>query len=234
MSIREQCIELKQSGKSYKEISDILGITPQAVSYHADETRRNKILEKQKHDRTLREYQFCLHCKTVRVSEKTNKFCSKECLNLSQYKSNCLVCNELIKSNLKYCPTCKKPPKTISEDKKCSSCNQIKSKNLFYKTNTTGTLSSQCKECTRKSKHDMYLNVKIKCVEYKGGQCNKCGYSKCIKALEFHHIDPNEKDFNLTKVRILSWDNQKERIIKELDKCILVCANCHREIHDNF
>lgn len=65
-------------------------------------------------------------------------------------------------------------------------------------------------------------------IQYKGGQCIFCGYFKYAGALELHHIDPKKKDFSLS-VRGLtrSWD----RIQKELNKCILVCANCHREIH---
>lgn len=62
-----------------------------------------------------------------------------------------------------------------------------------------------------------------------GGKCQLCGYCKCIKALECHHINPEEKeeDFgNLCK----NWENIKI----ELKKCVLVCANCHREIHDNI
>ena len=68
---------------------------------------------------------------------------------------------------------------------------------------------------------------KIKCVEYKGGKCEICGYDKNYSALEFHHLDPNEKDFTISK-KNSSWENIK----KELDKCILICANCHREIHN--
>lgn len=65
-------------------------------------------------------------------------------------------------------------------------------------------------------------------VQYKGGKCIFCGYSKCVGALELHHVNPDEKDFSLS-VRGLtrSW----ERIKVELEKCILVCANCHREVH---
>jgi predicted HNH restriction endonuclease len=65
-------------------------------------------------------------------------------------------------------------------------------------------------------------------IKYKGGRCIFCGYSKYNGALEFHHLDTNKKDFGLS-VRGLtrSW----ERIKKELDKCILVCSNCHKEIH---
>ena len=65
-------------------------------------------------------------------------------------------------------------------------------------------------------------------MEYKGSKCEKCGYNKCSEALEFHHKNPEEKDFNLSdRNLILDW----QEIKKELDKCILVCANCHREIH---
>lgn len=69
--------------------------------------------------------------------------------------------------------------------------------------------------------------MKEKSVEYKGGSCQMCGYDKCIGALEFHHIDPTQKDFGISSYIYLSWD----KIKIELDKCILVCANCHREIH---
>ncbi len=68
---------------------------------------------------------------------------------------------------------------------------------------------------------------KIKYVEYKGGACNRCGYKKCMAALEFHHVDPSQKEFELTRAMTLSWDKAKI----ELDKCELVCANCHAEIH---
>ena len=64
-------------------------------------------------------------------------------------------------------------------------------------------------------------------VEYKGGKCQRCGYDKCIAALEFHHLDPSTKSFSLTG-NTLGIERQKE----EADKCILVCANCHREIHN--
>lgn len=68
--------------------------------------------------------------------------------------------------------------------------------------------------------------MKLKAVEYKGGKCECCGYSKCVQALEFHHLNPNEKDFAIA-IKTLPWEETK----KELDKCIMVCANCHREIH---
>lgn len=72
--------------------------------------------------------------------------------------------------------------------------------------------------------------VKIKelSIDYKGGKCEKCGYNKCKDALDFHHLNPDEKDFGIGhKGYTRAW----EKIKIELDKCILVCANCHREIH---
>ena len=64
-------------------------------------------------------------------------------------------------------------------------------------------------------------------VEYLGGKCIKCGYNKCVWALEFHHKNPNEKDFTFSRYGNLSW----EKLKKELVKCDLVCSNCHKEIH---
>jgi 5-methylcytosine-specific restriction endonuclease McrA len=69
--------------------------------------------------------------------------------------------------------------------------------------------------------------VKAMAIEYKGGKCQICGYNKYQGALDLHHINPNDKDFNLGhRGHSRSW----ERVKRELDKCILVCANCHREV----
>ena len=68
---------------------------------------------------------------------------------------------------------------------------------------------------------------KLKMIEYKGNKCEKCGYNKNIAALEFHHLDPNTKKFTLSDTHH-NWEETKE----ELDKCILVCSNCHRELHN--
>lgn len=65
-------------------------------------------------------------------------------------------------------------------------------------------------------------------VEYKGGKCTFCNYSKCLEALDFHHKNDTDKDFGISaKGYTRSW----EKVKKELYKCILVCANCHRELH---
>ena len=68
--------------------------------------------------------------------------------------------------------------------------------------------------------------VKTKLVEYKGEKCQCCGYNRCIRALEFHHLDPSQKDFTIS-----GKSKSFETLKKEADKCILVCSNCHKEIH---
>jgi len=71
---------------------------------------------------------------------------------------------------------------------------------------------------------------KIKAVNYFGGKCQKCGYDKCVDALEFHHIDKDQKEERPSYI-ITHWS--WERVLPELEKCILVCSNCHKEIHAN-
>ena len=77
---------------------------------------------------------------------------------------------------------------------------------------------------------DFRSRMKIKAVEYKGGKCVVCGYDRCVKGLEFHHTNPEEKDFTLGSNTNRAW----EKVKVEIDKCVLLCANCHREIHDGL
>ncbi len=70
--------------------------------------------------------------------------------------------------------------------------------------------------------------IKQQSIMYLGGKCQVCGYSECPEALDFHHIDESKKNFGIAyKGHTKSWSRVKE----ELDKCYLLCANCHREVH---
>ena len=70
--------------------------------------------------------------------------------------------------------------------------------------------------------------LKKMAVEYKGGKCQCCGYARDITALEFHHSDESKKHFGISSAGITrSWEKTR----KELDRCVLLCANCHREVH---
>lgn len=72
--------------------------------------------------------------------------------------------------------------------------------------------------------------IKKMLVDRAGGKCSKCGYDKSIRALEFHHPNPSEKDFGLSKNLCKSISKLKE----EADKCILLCSNCHAEEHEKI
>lgn len=70
--------------------------------------------------------------------------------------------------------------------------------------------------------------AKERAVTAMGGACRGCGRSEPVAALEFHHLDPGEKDFAISADGApRSWP----RIETELVKCVLLCANCHREVH---
>lgn len=71
--------------------------------------------------------------------------------------------------------------------------------------------------------------LRERAIAYLGGSCRICGYDKCFSAMDFHHLDPLGKDFTISEA-MTSW----ERIQPELDKCDLLCANCHREVHDGL
>src|SRR5262245_48971150 len=72
------------------------------------------------------------------------------------------------------------------------------------------------------------MQIRRLAISYLGGVCQRCGYFRCTEALEFHHRDSSRKDFGISsKGYTRSWAKVRE----ELDKCDLLCANCHRERH---
>ncbi|MEY4334992.1 MAG: hypothetical protein RLZZ196_3742 [Bacteroidota bacterium] len=108
----------------------------------------------------------------------------------------------------------------------CSECKILLNNENGYWRKNKSIWSSKCKQCTSKQ-DNRWRNNKQKAVEYKGGKCQHCGYNKCIDALEFHHTDPSTKNENFSNIKLKKWETQKQ----ELDKCILLCSNCHREVH---
>ncbi len=70
--------------------------------------------------------------------------------------------------------------------------------------------------------------IRLKAIEQLGGKCMRCGYNRYPEALEFHHRDPSKKLFGIGQKGLTrSW----ERVKAEAEKCNLLCANCHRELH---
>lgn len=74
------------------------------------------------------------------------------------------------------------------------------------------------------------LSKKIEAVLAKGGKCEVCGYDKNLSALEFHHTNPKDKKFQVD-LRVFS-NLSLDRLNEEINKCMLLCANCHREVHN--
>lgn len=111
--------------------------------------------------------------------------------------------------------------------KTCSLCERSRTVGSFYKLKN-GKRYAYCKECDRKRSAGRSRELKRKAVEYKGGKCEFCGYKRYQGALDFHHEDPKKKDFQFSRRVSVAFT---EAIRKELDKCLLVCKNCHAEIH---
>lgn len=117
---------------------------------------------------------------------------------------------------MKTCPRCKIPKETSTE---------------FYTRRSGKNTSAYCKKCHIDQSLERQRRLKLEAIAYKGGACVRCGYNKYPGALDFHHLDPTTKDFSISRVKKTSMNKE---ILDELDKCILVCANCHRETHGGF
>ena len=116
------------------------------------------------------------------------------------------------------------------ETKICTKCGVEKSIDDFHWRNRKfGTRRSECKECHNAQMKIRYKENKKQINLLKEEKsCKKCGYNKCIQALEFHHIDSNDKTDTVAR---LSTHSNIKKAIEESKKCIILCANCHREYH---
>lgn len=127
-----------------------------------------------------------------------------------------------------FCVECKtrKPPSSFSPcfrtDKyikyaRCRSCKREYT-DTYYTKNQTAKQTYH-REKARQRKRDI--------VAILGGKCIHCGYNEHIAGLEAHHVDPSQKEFSITQNINTSW----ERILKELEKCVLLCSICHNIEH---
>lgn len=90
-------------------------------------------------------------------------------------------------------------------------------------------LDSNMRDRKRITRLERRHKLKIQCISYKGGRCVCCSFNLFKSALEFHHLDTKVKEIDIAVAFARNYSF--ERIKTELDKCILVCANCHRGIH---
>lgn len=115
--------------------------------------------------------------------------------------------------------------KRVPQERICEICG-----NVFIIDTLAQRTRKYCYECSPVTNNPTFKAraMKTKVIEMKGGKCERCGYDTCTDALELHHIDPSTKDFKLSNSGALpSFD----KYLKEAEKCILLCANCHREEH---
>ena len=116
---------------------------------------------------------------------------------------------------------------------KCSKCKIEKPINDFYsqKDHKRGIMCL-CKNCFNSLCVKRWIERKKKYVRLIGGKCEYCGIELTesnYSIFDFHHIDSNSKEYTWTKLKLFS----DSRILKELSKCKLLCANCHRLEHSN-
>ena len=141
----------------------------------------------------------------------------------------------------------KNSPKTI--DRLCKDCKKVRPcRRCGVSSGGTVQYKTRCQECWQKVEtaarspggkhHEKVLaykrkrmrEAKQKCVDYLGGKCVKCNYAKSLRALSLHHKIRADKEFEMSTIKDHNW----EKVKRELDKCILVCLNCHMEQEDEY
>jgi len=159
----------------------------------------------------------CLYCEKILLGRKQKRFCSTSCA--ASYNNKIFP----KRRKTKYCSECGVP---VSSDQiTCSKeCLLIRKKRIHPE-----KTEEEIRNLRTLWGKRLRRNLKTKSIEYKGGKCSLCGYHKCLNALEFHHTDISKKEFTISNAAACHMD--WEKVKNELDHCILVCLNCHREIH---
>lgn len=112
----------------------------------------------------------------------------------------------------------------------CPRCKTEKPTSEFYNRRKKTGNSVYCKPCTSDQTLERQRGLKAKGVAYLGGKCMDCGFVGHPAIFDFHHRDPNLKSFSIANQKCTSFDKVKD----ELDKCDLLCSNCHRMKHVNY
>lgn len=126
---------------------------------------------------------------------------------------------------------------TTNPEKACIKCNVVKPISEFHRQVQRGKngevwphYDGTCKMC-RLSYHSRRRRlVKERAIAYLGGKCVDCGYCEPFpEVYDFHHLDKTKKDFSV-------FGNLQtfEKILPEIEKCVLLCANCHRKRHSRW
>lgn len=182
-SLKEKILILRNEGKSYNEISKILGCSKATISHH------------------------CMRNNANDIGLSKRKLTEKEIDEIKEYYKTHTKKETAIYFNIS------EPTVTRYKDYK----RILLTEEERIKKNYLGVKSFR-------------VRIKERAVEYKGGKCVICDYNRCIKGFDFHHLDPAKKDFTIGTNTSISW----KKVKNEIEKCVLVCCRCHREIHDGL
>lgn len=116
------------------------------------------------------------------------------------------------------------------ETKVCTKCKrELPIENFHWRDKAKGTRRSECKDCHNAYMKNVYKDKKDTLQDLKSElKCAKCGENRGY-VLDFHHRDPSTK--GATIARMTSNNYTLDRVQKEIEKCVVLCANCHREFH---
>ena len=154
----------------------------------------------------------CIVCgKEFEAKKTTKKYCSRSCENkMAWIRKKERLAMEAEGKNY--------------YEKQCLICGKT-----FIPKDKNANQRTCCYDCMPEGHQLQRGEFLAKIKQQRGGKCQRCGYNKCLKALEFHHLDPTKKDFTISNDHFKLVD-----AMEESKKCILICANCHRELHDNL
>lgn len=136
-----------------------------------------------------------------------------------QHRILCLACSPFKSHNTRTARALSGSPEPPIQ---CETCGRV-----YVYNKQKGHSKTRCNSCQVNLGR---FEFKLRCIAYKGGKCSLCGYCKCPRSLVFHHTDPEKKDFSVSGSHARSWESIKT----ELDKCVLLCTNCHGEVHEEL
>lgn len=154
----------------------------------------------------------CIICgQEMEAQKSTKKYCSRSCENKARAQKQQLrkeAALQGIDIDIKNCLICGAEFKPRDKNANQRSC---------------------CYNCMPEGEQLMRSDFINLIRQQRGGKCEKCGYNRYLGALDFHHLNPSQKDFTVG-----NRDFKLKECIEETKKCIMLCSNCHRELHANL
>jgi DNA-binding CsgD family transcriptional regulator len=242
MGLKNKIIELRENGKSYNEISDILNCSKGVISYHCSGMNSNDSIirrnTKKKNENQRNVYDVVIIDEIIKLKNDSRTFKEISTLLGITIDDVSKICRkyEIKNSKISIGDKCK-IVELFNINNNISETSRVLNISRYTISNYLDSVGIKHRKCDDKQLRENKKNVikkwrnrvKSKLVDYMGGECVKCGYNRCLSALEFHHLDPTQKDFSISSK---GWSF--ERLKSEVNKCILVCKNCHMEIHEEL